>query len=166
MPKTVIDYQNTVIYKIVCKDINIKDLYVGSTTNFIQRKKSHKNSCNYENQKNYNSYVYKFIRENGGWDNWDMIELEKYPCNDRNEKDKRERFWLEELKASLNCFIPSRTKKEWYEKNKKEKNEKSRIYYEEKLKEKVECECGSIISKGSLTRHLKTLKHQNWLNSK
>ena len=38
MPKKEINYQNTIIYKIRCKDLNIKDVYVGHTTNFIQRK--------------------------------------------------------------------------------------------------------------------------------
>ena len=214
MPKTVIDYQNTVIYKIVCKDLNIKDLYVGSTTNFTQRKRCHKDSCNFSHQRNYNFYVYQFIRENGGWNNWDMIEVEKYKCNDRNEKDKRERYWIEELKATLNKVIPSRTKKELYEKNKEEIlvkrkeyyeenkeeileknkeyyevnkeeiNDKRRKHYEEnkkeilgknkewreknkekineKNKEKVKCSCGDIITKCNLTRHKKSIKHQEY----
>ena len=52
MPKNEIDYSNTVIYKITCRDLNIKDLYVGHTTNFVQRKYSHKQSC--INSKNIN----------------------------------------------------------------------------------------------------------------
>jgi len=138
MPKKEINYQNTIIYKIVCKDLNIKDLYVGSTTNFTQRKRSHKDTCNFSHQQNYNIYVYKFIRGNGGWDNWDMIEVEKYPCNDRNEKDKRERYWIEELKATLNKVIPSRTKKEYREYNKEEIVVKKKEYYEENKKKILE----------------------------
>ena len=45
MPKTDVDYSNTIIYKICCKDESITDVYVGHTTNFIQRKYSHKISC-------------------------------------------------------------------------------------------------------------------------
>jgi hypothetical protein len=26
--------------------------------------------------------VYSTIRENGGWNNWSMVEIEKYPCKD------------------------------------------------------------------------------------
>ena len=37
------------------------------------------------------------IRKNGGWENWCMIEIEKYPCNDKNEAKARERYWLETL---------------------------------------------------------------------
>ena len=38
MPKNEIDYSNTIIYKITCLDPNITDVYVGHTTNFVQRK--------------------------------------------------------------------------------------------------------------------------------
>ena len=41
MPKTPIDYSKACIYKICCKDVEIVDVYVGSTTNLIQRRKSH-----------------------------------------------------------------------------------------------------------------------------
>jgi len=38
MPKKEIDYSNTIIYKIVCRDLNIKECYVGHTTNFTKQK--------------------------------------------------------------------------------------------------------------------------------
>jgi hypothetical protein len=85
MPKTNINYSNTIIYKLCCKDLSITDIYVGHTTDMRKRKWGHKSNCNNEKIKNYNLNVYQFIRNNGGWDNWEMIEIEKYPCNDRNE---------------------------------------------------------------------------------
>jgi hypothetical protein len=101
------NYQNTIIYKIVCDDLNVKDLYVGSTTNFIQRKQKHKNTCNYEKNKySYNYKVYKIIRDNGNWDNWSMLEIEKYPCNDKNEARTRERYWFEQLQSTMNVALP------------------------------------------------------------
>ena len=45
MYKHDLDYSNTVIYKIMCKDPDITDVYVGHTTNFLQRKIAHKYSC-------------------------------------------------------------------------------------------------------------------------
>ena len=42
MPRKPIDYSNTHFYKIVCKDLGIKELYVGHTTNFKNRKLDHK----------------------------------------------------------------------------------------------------------------------------
>ena len=52
MPRKIINYTNTIIYKIVCNDLNITDLYVGSTTDFTNRKYNHKSSCNNEKIKN------------------------------------------------------------------------------------------------------------------
>ena len=66
MPKTQTDYSHTIIYKICCKDISINDIYVGHTTNFIQRKTQHKTSCYNINGKKYKQYVYEIIRNNGG----------------------------------------------------------------------------------------------------
>jgi len=127
------DYSKTVLYKIVCKDINITDCYVGHTTNFNNRKRSHKTRCNNFNDKNYNSKQYHYIRENGGWDNWSLIKIEDYPCNDKIEATKREGYWIKELKSSLNSNIAGRECKEWYEDNK----DKCKEWYQEyKIKNK------------------------------
>ena len=48
MPRKVVDYSKTVIYKIVCKDLNITELYVVHTTDFTRRKCEHKTCCNNE----------------------------------------------------------------------------------------------------------------------
>ncbi len=69
MPK----YENAIVYKLCCDDPEITDIYVGSTCNFKVRKWKHKSDCANENSKRYNSYVYQFIREHGGWDAWSMI---------------------------------------------------------------------------------------------
>ncbi len=118
MPKKEMDYSKTIIYKIVCNDLNITECYVGHTTNFVQRKNSHKCRCNCETNNYYNLKIYQTIRTNGGWDNWSMIEIEKYPCNDINEATARERHWYEQLNTNLNSKNPARTRKEYYETNK------------------------------------------------
>jgi len=84
MPKDKIDYSNTIIYKICCKDESINDIYVGHTTNFTKRKHHHKLLCKKEFFKS-NIKIYKSIKANGGWDNWDMIEIAKYNCKDATE---------------------------------------------------------------------------------
>jgi len=101
-----IDYVKTIIYKIYCKDKTIKECYVGHTTNFKQRKIEHKYACCNENSKSYNSKVYFFIRNNGGFDNWDFIEIEKFPCNSKVEAHMRENYWYFFLKADLNTIAP------------------------------------------------------------
>jgi hypothetical protein len=117
MPRLPIDFSKTIMYKIVCKDLLVTECYVGHTTEFIKRKWNHKTNCNNSKYRKYHYYIYTFIRENGGWDNFDMIEIEKFPCLDINEAHKRERYWIETLKAELNKVIPTRTKKEYNNEN-------------------------------------------------
>jgi hypothetical protein len=103
MPKVDIDYSNTIIYKIYCKDSNVNEIYVGHTTNFIKRKYSHKIESNrLKNQLK----IYSTIRQNGGWDNWDMVEIAKYNCKDKTEARIKEQKHFEELKANLNSCPP------------------------------------------------------------
>ena len=125
MPRTSVNYQNTIIYKIVCNDLNVKDLYVGHTTDFKRRKSQHKRRCNNENDTHYNLKIYKIMRENGGWDNWIMVEIEKYTCNDSKEATSRERLWFETLQAKMNSIYPQRTIEEYRQENK----EKIKEYY-------------------------------------
>jgi len=133
MPK----YENSIIYKLChCNDLENENIYIGSTTNFRIRKNRHKNSCNNEKDKKYNYPVYQFIRENGGWDEWQMIPIEVYPCNNINELEIRERYRIELLKSKLNKVIPTRTKKEHYEANKEQILEKHK-QYKIKNKEKI-----------------------------
>ena len=89
MPRLAIDYSNTIIYKIVCKDLNIKDLYVGHTTDFKRRKSEHKGNTTNSKGVPYKLKLYEKMRANGGWDNWDMIEIEKFSCIDGNEAKKK-----------------------------------------------------------------------------
>ena len=129
MPRTSINYQNTVIYKIVCNDVNVNDLYVGHTTDFTRRRATHKSNCNTLDEIVRKFKIYKIIRENGNWENWSMIEIEKYPCNDSNEPSSRERYWYEILNANLNMRNPHRCQKEWTEDNKEHVKEQSRQYH-------------------------------------
>ena len=64
MPKVDIDYSNTIFYKIYCKDSAIDDLYIGHTTNFVQRKYAHKQGCKNNKSSNYNCKLYQTIRDN------------------------------------------------------------------------------------------------------
>ena len=112
------NYKNGVIYKICCKDENIKDVYVGSSCSHTKRKSAHKRACTKKDNKEYNYPVYRYIRDNGGWENWDFVLLEEYPCENKNQLVIRERYWFELLGTKLNSQYPERTKKEYYEENK------------------------------------------------
>ena len=139
------DYSQTIIYKICCKDPNITDIYIGHTTNFIQRKHNHKTNCCNNVSKNHNLNVYKFIRNNGGWENWSMIQIEIFSCNNSQEALIRERFWIETLKSTLNSNKPYTSieekesqKQKWYEDNKDTILQKLKEHYEENKHHKLE----------------------------
>jgi len=133
-------YQNSVIYKLKHnEDYDDTNIYVGSTTNFKNRKNQHKNACYNEKNKNYNMFIYQYIRDNGGWEQWVMIPIEQQPCNSKKELEIRERYHIDLLRPSLNKQLPTRTKKEYYDTNKEKLLEKHKEYYEtnkEKLFEK------------------------------
>jgi hypothetical protein len=119
------DYSNTIIYKLCCKDPSITEIYVGHTTNFIKRKCAHKVDC-----KTKSFYVYQFIRDHGGFENWDMVEVCRVDCLDKRDASKVERKYVEELRATLNMRVPSRTQKEWIEDNRDHVTELSKIWRE------------------------------------
>ena len=109
-----VNYQNGMIYKLCCNDLNITDIYIGSTVCFKERKRCHKKSCNNPNSRNYNLKVYKFIRDNGGWDKWSMVLVANTSCNSKLELAKHERHYYEKLNATLNMIFPQRTQKGIY----------------------------------------------------
>ena len=106
MPKVEIDYSNTVFYKIYCKDPSINELYIGHTTNFIQRKYAHKQSCLNIKNHNYNCKLYDVIRDNNGWDNWRMEIIAFHDCDSLMTAKKYEQVYFEQYKATLNSIEP------------------------------------------------------------
>jgi len=154
MPRKAIDYSNCVIYKIQHIE-NEELLYVGHTTNFKQRKKAHKCACNCLANTNSNLKVYKMMRENGGWDNFNMIVLHKYPCQSREEADKEEDKVMRKLRASMNSinayrdeekrleyrkkyYIENKEQKQHYYIENKEHISESQKDYRDKNKERIE----------------------------
>jgi hypothetical protein len=116
-----------------------------------------------------NYYVYRFIRANGGFRKWSMIELEKFPCKDKHEALLRERYWIKSLNASLNTQIPSAFEYKQSTDSKSDKVEYDRLYAEHN-KEKIylrksarcECECGLSYLHGNQGRHFRKAQHQDY----
>ena len=106
MPKIKIDYSSTLFYMIFCKDTNIKDLYIGHTTNFVQRKHAHKQSCTNTKSTNYPCKLYTVIRDNGGWANWKMQIIAFHECDDFMAAKKYEQQYFEDYDATLNSVDP------------------------------------------------------------
>jgi len=129
----------SVIYKIYCKDENIKDCYVGSTNDLHKRKNEHKNKCNNSNSKEYNYKVYEFIRANGGFENFDFMILEQFE-NKMIKQDllKIEGQYIKNNNTTLNSNVAGRTVKDYKEENKEKMQKYHKEYYEENKKNILE----------------------------
>jgi hypothetical protein len=99
-----INYEDTEIYKLVCNDLSVKELYVGHTTAFRARKAAHKKAS--KNPKRNHLKIYVRMNETGGFENWSMVLIEAYPCKSAEEARTRERYWYEEFDAELNMVRP------------------------------------------------------------
>jgi len=154
--KTTIDYSTTIIYKITCKDTNIKELYVGHTTNFVQRRQAHKQECINNNA----CKLYAIIREHGGWNNWIMEIVHFFTCNDQYEARTKEQEYFVLLKATLNSIEPMPTPKPKPNINVIEND--SKFPSEKNSSKKYHCElCDFITSNlGDYNRHRSTIKHK------
>lgn len=136
------------VYMIYCKDTNIKDFYIGYTTDYRNRILAHKYNTYNIDSKKYNIKVYEFIRNNGGWDNWTSKLVEK-DCDIHREK-----YYYELLEPTLNTYHCGMTMKEYRKKYYATPQGRKTIL--ENFKKKVECDlCGKTMSKSSLCRHKK-----------
>ena len=164
------NYSKSVIYKIHSLDKDINEIYVGSTCNFRTRKYNHKTCCNNPNDKAYNFKLYKYIRDNGGWDKFMMTIIKEYPCSNKRQLHIEERRVMEELGAKLNGHIPSRTHKEsykiWRDNNKEyhkeyynQNKEKIKEYIKE-YREKKKLKLLKIKKKEELLEELKQIEEQ------
>ena len=177
------NYQNGKIYKIVCNITN--EIYVGSTTlSLSERLRQHTNhyKCYLNNKShNYSSFV---IIERG---NYDIVLLENYPCETKEQLLMRERYYFDTLNC-INKFRPIFTKNEYKDYNKQyriENKEKLKDYNKQygienrekiseqkkqysienrdKITELFNCECGGKYQKQHKSRHFKSERHQNYL---
>ena len=160
--------------------------YIGSTTDFDKRVIKHKSD--YKNIKGhgFQRKVYEFIRDNGGWDNFDMVKI----CDcEKEERYIKEQEHMDKMKPTLNDmraygvnkFMAANQKKNHYNKNKKEmlersinwRNENRDKYLEIRRKSyqknkhkyhtKILCECGREITIANKPRHLKSTIHRHSL---
>lgn len=154
------------VYIIRCKDKSITDCYIGSTNDIEDRKITHKKTCYNINTRGYNYKVYQFIRDNGGWDNFELIEICKYEDDKRKEM---EQYYIDFIKPSLNDkrafgFDYERRNaykkindREYYLKNKTKCNEYRQSY----KNAKVICDCGKEVSRHALYWARKTGTHNH-----
>lgn len=110
------------IYSIVEKDSK-QCIYVGST-----RKTLNQRMCSHRSKFKYNpnhSPLYKFLKQNGGFETVEFIQLETVDSKNTYDLLQRERYYFDLLKPSCNKHRPYLTTEEYVESRK----QKDRNYY-------------------------------------
>jgi hypothetical protein len=124
-----------IMYKIQPKNPNLIFSYIGHTSEFSRRYEAHKrNTTNIKDLKHYHLKVYQTIRDNGGWNEWEIIEIEKYICSTKLEARIREQELMISHNTNLNtckAFITEDERK----KKKQEITKKYKAEHVELIKE-------------------------------
>jgi hypothetical protein len=154
------DFSKGKIYKIVGGG----NVYYGSTVLTLKQRLSSHKTCGRFKEDFY------------------VIELvENYPCLSRKALLEREQYYIEnnECINKKRAFLPDDIRKStsterakgWYSNNRERAITNVREYYNtnkdtilEKAKEKRVCECGALVRKHGLHRHLRTEKHKSYVN--
>jgi hypothetical protein len=170
-------YQRGKIYKIISPHTD--KIYIGSTCEqyLSQRLGGHKGNYKRFLEEKKVSYTTSFkLLELG---DVEIILIESYPCNSKDELHSRERYYIDLNKDIIvNKFIPTRKIKEYRENSKeirKQYLEKNKDKIREQVKQYIEnhkdeirehkqkiinCECGKIFKLGHKSRHERSEKHK------
>ena len=177
------DYQKSKIYKLVSLVSN--EIYIGSTTKPLSTRKSQHIST-YKGwllEKNKVCCSYKLFEKG----DVDIILIENYPCNNKEELNIRERFYIENNDC-INVRLPFETKIEKKERNKKYWEEnydyllglrkkdkllnpnkyilKNKLYYQKVKENRFICECGANVKFLGKSEHFTSVKHKQYILSK
>ena len=132
---------------------------------FNPLKKEQKTRTNkewYENNKKKNIEIKKEYYKNNKEKILEKAK-EKYTKNNKEQIKKKSKEYYENNKKNI-----LENQKEYRENNKEKILEKCKEYREnnkEQIKKKYTCECGSILTIQKKSRHLKSIKHQNYIKN-
>jgi len=126
------------------KKENNQIVYIGSTIQKLNiREAAHR--CNYF--KNDPNPFYKYMRENGGFDSYEVVEMNNI-TTDLVSLRRLEREAIVKYNPIGNSTLPSRTREE-----------KLKQQLENSTKDYTECGCGGSYHHGHRMRHYKTRRH-------
>eukprot|EP00438_Fugacium_kawagutii_P008706 Skav236656 [mRNA] locus=scaffold3354:4255:4770:+ [translate_table: standard] len=165
-----VNYQNGQIYKIV--DVGFNKCYIGSTCENLKRRfQRHKDHhIEYQNGKR-NLTTSSLMFNEYGVENCKIVWIKDYPCNSKKELEAEEGRIQSETDC-VNKYVAGRSGFQWRIDNEEHLKEYYK-QYAQKNKERIKtkknqifnCECGSTYTYGHKTRHFKTDKHQQYLQT-
>jgi hypothetical protein len=117
-------YKRGKIYTIRCRDDDGL-VYVGST---IQPLAKRIGGHRVKSIQKPNILLYKYV--NNDWSNWYIELYEDYPCDNKEQLEKREGEVIRQI-GNLNCEIAGRDKKQYYQDNRDKILEEQKKYHED-----------------------------------
>jgi hypothetical protein len=145
------DYKQGKIYTIRCKTDDTL-IYVGSTVQSLsERMAKHR----YDSIKRSNNFFYQHIDD---WDNWYIELYENFPCENKEELNKREGQIIRE-KGTLNKNIAGRTYKDWINDNKHKMDQYFKEYKENEVNKERKKERNKEYYEANKTKLLDNMKH-------
>ena len=141
-------YANGKIYKLV-NNVD-KEIYIGSTCVPLH-KRFYKHKT--DGAKQPERKVYKHL-VGIGWDEVKIILIESFPCENKMELEKRERYYIDKLNPSLNTTLRPRVTEE---------ERKKAQHLLDKKRNGIEhlCDiCHISVKVSNKSRHNKTKMHQ------
>ena len=183
------DYANGKIYRIVCEETQRQ--YIGSTrSTLVKRLSNHKHKKNRCSTKDFiNPKIFLIedypcerkdqllMRERYHMENTECVNLVRPIISKEENIERRKQYYID------NADVKKQYQKQYRIDNADVKKQYDTQYYidnadaikqyridnNEKItkykREKVTCECGSIISRSGLASHKKSRKHQNFVKN-
>tara|TARA_R110000868_G_C10487860_1_gene729927 strand:+ start:23 stop:586 length:564 start_codon:yes stop_codon:yes gene_type:complete len=165
------NYNNGQIYKIQRKG-GSKDNYIGSTTKkyLSERMAGHR----YAYEKKTQTCSSGILFDKYGIDNCEIVLIEKYPCNSKDELTRQEKLHIDASPQCVNIkgangklkkTIDNRKKynREWTQKKRENNREEAREAcrkYRATIKDiTISCLCGKEVPKINIARHKKSQHH-------
>ncbi len=144
------DYSRGKIYRIVCEKTGRQ--YIGSTcSTLVKRLSNHKRKCNPCSSKN-------FI-------NPKIFLIEDYACDRKDQLLMRERYHIENTECVnlVRPIVTDEDRKQYHKQYDKQYKLDHVEDIKQHSKEKITCDCGSIVRRDGISKHKKSKKHIKFL---
>lgn len=158
-------YQRGKIYRIISDQSD--QVYIGST---IEKTLACRLSKHRDMHKRYLAGIHNRVTSFDilQYPDAQIILVENYPCQNKDELLARERHWIENTPNCVNKIIPGRTNAEYYQDNKDELLTRAREYYlanAQRKNQQYVCSCGGKYTAIHKTLHEKTQRHQKYIEA-
>ncbi len=146
-----------IVYKI--KHNESANEYIGSTKNLNLRMIRHRANLTAKDKCHFR--LYKFINENGGWDNFTisiLACLDELQFLDIGKKEILEQKYIDKYHPTLN-------EKNAYQTT-EQRLEKCRLYNKSYGNHLYNCECGREFKYKNKAKHYRTKRHREYITNK